>query len=155
MQVIALESINGVLLRHEGKRKHIMVCATFLKDHLFLLHTDEEAQEWRRLTLQAMVSRRKQATLRGGGSSRKSSMRRDELAETAEAVARREQKLRDAESVMNEEINALLHLYLAKRTAVLDELMGRELWAVQELHRQKKEQIEAVIRHRYRAPIEL
>lgn len=55
------------------------------------------------------------------------------------------QDLRDCNSQMNEHLNTVLHLYLDKRTQVLDELMGRELWAVRESARSKREQIQAVL----------
>jgi hypothetical protein len=40
------------------------------------------------------------------------------------------QRIRDINSVMNEEINTVLQLYLSKRTGLLQEMMGREIWMV-------------------------
>ena len=62
--MIPIETVNGVKLESD-KKKHYVVLATFLKDHRLLQSNEGEAMEWRRLVQQAILARRKQATVRG------------------------------------------------------------------------------------------
>lgn len=56
-----------------------------------------------------------------------------------------EQAMRDIEAGRNEETNSILQVYLERRTACVDELMRRELYAVREKAAQMKAAIAAVL----------
>ncbi len=61
--MIPIETVNGVLIETEKKKKFYLVLASFFKDHRFLCDSEASANEWRRLLAAAMVGRRKQATV--------------------------------------------------------------------------------------------
>jgi hypothetical protein len=46
---------------------------------------------------------------------------------------------------MNEEIYTVLQLYLSKRTGLLEEMMGREIWKVTSAAQKKKEEIQRLL----------
>jgi hypothetical protein len=131
--MIPIETVNGVLVEHEKKKKFFLILTSFFKDHRFLCESEVLASEWRRLLAGAMVGRRKQATVRG---------KRMSMREKSMDVAR---NLRDVEAGRNEETNALLQLYLERRNACVDELMRRELWAVRDQAAHMKSAINAVL----------
>lgn len=138
--MIPIETLNGVLLEPAKKKRHFLVLASFFKDHRFLCESEETAAEWRRLLAGAMVARRKQAAVKGKADSGGSMGR-------AGGAARLElaRDLRDVEAARNEELNALLQSYLERRTACVDELLRRELWAVREQANAIRSAIAAVL----------
>lgn len=143
---VAIESINGVRVVPEGKKRFVLYVHTFLKDHRLMVSSEEEAEEWHRYVQQALVGRRKQATVRGSRRQKGGPHGGEEEEEKTKREVERE--LNDAQSMMNESINALLHAYMEKRTQVLDELQRRELWRIREVGKKKKEQIQQVLKSR-------
>ena len=147
--MIPIETINGISLEKDTNKRHkkwFVVLNTFFNDHRFLAPSESIANDWRRLMAQQMVGRRKQATVRGRES--KSRARDSGMFRLQDMAMGMASSLADADAGRNEELNALMALYLERRTGVLDELMRRELYKVREEANSMRALIEGELKRR-------